>query len=161
MPKAGYFVDSMLLVLLVAGRTNPAIIARHRRLDAYSVQDYAVLQGLLADAGGVVYATPNTLTEASNLLRYHQGQERDELSATLTNLIDESQEVVVASRSVAESRDFIDLGLTDAVLLETISTEQPLLTADAKLYAVAIGSNAEAAINFNHHRIDELATSGS
>ena len=43
MPPRGYFIDANLLTLFVVGRENPALIARHRRLEGYSVGDYTLL----------------------------------------------------------------------------------------------------------------------
>jgi len=140
----------MLLVLFVAGRTDPAIIARHRRLDGYSVQDYVVLQGLLADAGGVVYVTPHTLAEASNLLGQHGEPERSALMQKLAELICTGREITV--RSAEAARNLGALGLTDAALLETVSEDRPPLTADFELFLAAVTANARAAINFHHLR---------
>lgn len=148
----------MLLVLLVAGRTDRRIIERHRRLEGYSVDDFSVLARLIRNSGGTVWVTPSTLTEASNLLGQHGGAERERLFRTLASLISESREVLVHSSQAATNIHFNDLGLTDAALLEVISPERPLLTADGRLYAAALTSDAQSTTNFNHHRASELGT---
>ena len=43
MPLLGYFVDANLLILLVAGSVDPRIIAKHRRLNGFSTDDYDFL----------------------------------------------------------------------------------------------------------------------
>ena len=75
MAMAGFLIDTNLLVLLVVGNVNPDLIAKHRRLDGYTVAGYEALRDLinLADR---VFLTPNTLTETSNLLGQHGEPER-------------------------------------------------------------------------------------
>ena len=152
MPASGYFTDANLLVLLVAGDTDPHIITRHKRLKQFSVQDYRLLRELIAEAGGVVYVTPNTLTEASNLLRNYGEPDRTRLSNTLAALVNESQEVVVHSVDAVANRAYQRLGLTDAALLEVVSADRPLLTADVQLAIEAQQLDASAAVNFNDRR---------
>jgi len=156
--RQGYFVDSELLVLLVAGRTDHGIVERHRRLEAYSVHDFELLISMIDDWGGVVWVTPNTLTEASNLLGQHGSPERELLFETLAGLITESRELLVESAQASTNPRFLQLGLADAALLEIVSAERPLLTGDGRLYAAALVSNAESATNFNHHRAGELVS---
>ena len=148
---AGLFLDANLLVLFVAGRVSTAIIARHRRLSEYDAADYAALAALLARADRIL-VTPNTLTEASNLLRQHREPERSLLMARLRYLIEESEEIVVASAAAATNPSFTALGLTDAVLLEAVNAETPLLTADLELYLAAIAQDESAALNFREFR---------
>ena len=150
-PPGGFFLDANLLVLFVAGRADTAIIARHRRLSEYDAADYAALAALLARTDRIL-VTPNTLTEASNLLRQHREPERSLLMTYLRYLIEESEEIVVASASAAANPSFTALGLTDAVLLGAINSETPLLTADLGLYLVAIAQDESAALNFREFR---------
>ena len=152
MARDGFFVDACLLVLLVVGSANPAIIAKHRRLGEYSSEDFNLLTELIELGGGRVYVTPNTLTEASSLLRQHGEPERTRLVEELAELIQRSHEVVVVSAEAAQNEHFLRLGLTDAALLETISADRPLLTVDFDLYLAALQANEQAAENFNHWR---------
>lgn len=146
----------MLLVLLVAGRTDPDIIGRHRRLDTYSVREFDLLGDMIDDRGGTVWVTPNTLTEASNLLAQHRSPERELLLDTLDILISESQEIYVESSQASSNPAYTELGLADAALLEVVSHERPLLTADGRLYAAALSVRGQSATNFNHHRAGEI-----
>lgn len=147
MRRPGYFVDANLLVLLVVGAVNSDLIARHRRLDEYSAADYQMLLALLFSRGNQVFVTPNTLTEASNLLRQHREPERSLLMAGLRCLINASAEIVIPSAPAAAHPQFPRLGLTDAALLEAVSAETPLITADSALYSAA-AKDANAAVNF-------------
>ena len=64
------FVDANLLVLLVVGETDKKLIVKHRRLREFDEDDYERLVRLINQVDKVL-VTPNTLTEASNLLAYH------------------------------------------------------------------------------------------
>ena len=144
----GYFLDSALLVLLVAGATDPRIIDTHRRLEGYSRADYETLIVLIESVRGVVYATPNTFSEASNLVRLHGEPQRELLTATLGRLINAYHEVVVHSKEAANAHAFLQLGLTDAALLTVISERTPLVTDDWDLYEHAMRDGDQRAVWF-------------
>ena len=147
MPLLGYFVDANLLILLVAGSVDPRIIAKHRRLNGFTTDDYDFLLVVLNEVPQI-FVTPNTLTEASNLLRQHGEPERSLLMDRLAYPIEESDEVVVASAQAATNPYFGQLGLTDAALLESISHQTPLLTIDGDLYVAALTKGENEAVNF-------------
>ncbi len=147
----GYFLDANLFVLLVVGSESRELIAKHRRLEHYSAEDYDILLELLENADRL-FVTPNTLTETSNLLSQHGEPERSLLMRRLQFLIHESKEVVVASADASSNVKFEELGLTDAALLEVITTDIPLLTVDFSLYLAAIETGEERAINFTPYR---------
>ena len=147
MPSSGYFIDANLLILFVVGFVDTGIIARHRRLADYTVADYEMLSGLFRRASRI-FVTPNTLTEASNLLRQHREPERSLLMAGLRYLIDESEEIIVASAQAAANPEFPRLGLTDAALLAAVSEETPLITVDWALYSAALAKGENMAVNF-------------
>lgn len=151
MPPSGYFVDANLLVLLVAGSVDRRIIARHRRLREFTEEDYEALMEFVGQANAV-FVTPNTLTEASNLLAQHENPERMRLLAGLRVLIEESEEVVVRSARASASEDYLRLGLTDAALLDAVTTDTPVVTADIELYRAAARKNPEAGVSFRHLR---------
>lgn len=150
MPPRGYFIDANLLTLFVAGRENPALIARHRRLEGYSVADYALLLQLVASVDQVL-VTPNTLTETSNLLGQHREPERSRLLRRLRAVIQDSREITVASAVAADNPAFARLGLADAALLEVATADTPVVTMDFNLYRqLAMTKGADAVVNFGH-----------
>lgn len=144
-----WLVDANLLVLWVVGATDRSLIAKHKRLAAFDVEDYNCLVELVT-APGQVFVTPNTLTEASNLIGHHGEPERSQCLDMLAHFIEHSREVTVRSATAARNRHFRRLGLTDAVLLEVASPERPLLTVDLQLYIAASDSEPESAFNFRH-----------
>jgi predicted nucleic acid-binding protein len=151
LPPAGYFIDANLLLLLVVGDEGRNLIPKHRRLDGYSADDYDILHDLLAPVDRVL-VTPNTLTETSNLLAQHGEPERSRLMRRLRLIIQESDEVVIASAVASANSEFERLGLTDSALLEAATTETPLLTVDMGLYRAAIQKGQDIAENFRHLR---------
>lgn len=150
MPVTRYLIDANLLVLFVVGRTGRQLIAKHRRLREFTVEDYDRLVKMIRMVDQVV-VTPNTLTETSNLLAQHRNPERLRFFDVLRFLIENSEEITVASVDVSRSRAFRRLGLTDAAVLEVISADTPLLTVDLDLYIAALAKDSNAAVNFWHH----------
>ena len=149
MARKGIFIDANLLVLLVVGATDQALISKHRRLRTFMVEDYGRLVELIEQAGQV-FLTPNTLTEASNLLAQHPNPERSRFFAVFRRIIGKSEEIVVASKTASRNNAFVRLGLTDAALLEVISEETPLVTVDLELFRAAFAKGQVAALNFTH-----------
>ena len=148
MPPVDCLVDANLLTLLIAGRVNRTLIAKHRRLSGYTPEDYDILVNFLSGARRV-YVTPNVLTEASNLLRQHADPERSQLMATLREVIFRSEEIIVKSADASRNKAFTRLGLADAALLELATRETTLITVDLDLYRAAWENGANA-LNFTY-----------
>ena len=108
MPSA-LFIDANLIVLLVVGLVGRDLIARHRRTREFGVEDYDRLSQAIARVGNI-RVTPNTLTEASNLLGQHGEPQRSRLLRMLRALIEQSPETVVASVEAARHDVFPRLG---------------------------------------------------
>ncbi len=152
MRPCGAFIDANLLVLLVVGSVDRKSIERHRRTRTFTAEDYDRLLDMIEALGNRVFVTPNTLTETSDLLK----QPRDaRFGDRLRFLIEQSEEIVVASATAARSNSFARLGLTDAALLEVISAERPPITVDLELFSAAFAKSEESAINFT--RFQNLA----
>ena len=151
MPPAGYFVDSNLLVLLVVGNVGRHLIQRHKRLQAFTIEDYEALLRLL-NTVDQVYVTPNTLTETSNLLFQHREPDRSRFLEMLRRIIQTNREVIVASAEASSNNAYSRLGLTDAALLEAVSARTPVVTVDIGLYLAALAQAPDTAVNFAHLR---------
>ena len=150
-PKTGFFIDANLLLLLVVGSVNRDLISKHRRLGDFTASDYDLLRKLI-ETVHQVFVTPNTLTETSNLLAHHGEPERSDLFIGLRFIIQKSEEVIVASALASSNRNFTRLGLTDAALLEVVTSETPLLTVDDNLHLAALSNGAVNSFNFTHLR---------
>jgi hypothetical protein len=149
MPVKAVVLDANLLVLLVVGLASPSYIIRHKRLRAYSVQDFSLLQKLLSAAPRII-VTPNTITETSNLAVQIADPARKHVSAALKLLLMKTEEVYIDSRAASEHVAYPRLGITDSVLLGTLAGGYTLLTADLDLYLEA-HHQGYMAINFIHH----------
>ena len=131
------------------GETGKELIAKHRRLRTFQVEDYERLARLVNEIDHVL-VTPNTLTEASNLLAQHGEPERSRFFTVLKALIEESEEIVVASQIASRNSEFNRLGLADAALLEAVSSSTPVVTTDFNLYLAASNRDPNSAFNFWH-----------
>ena len=149
MPPNGLFIDANLLVLLVVGSVGQDLIQKHRRLRSFTVEDYDRLLGLIRRVDRV-FVTPNTLTETSNLLAQHRDPERSRFFDRFRLIIEKSEEFVVTSAVAATNSAFVRLGLADAVLLEAVTVETPLVTVDFDLYMAALAKGPDTAVNFTH-----------
>ena len=151
MKRVPLLIDTNLLVLFVVGTAAKEYIARHKKLTAFTVEDYDRLVKIIARASEVL-VTPNTLTETSNLAAYINEPARSKVLAVLrTVIVSDSQERYVPSSVAAERKEFVRLGLADAALLEIAANDVTLLTTDFDLYNTALKKGAQA-LNFNHLR---------
>lgn len=146
MPATEAFIDSNLLVLLVVGSVDRGQVGKHRRAQSFTPEDYDRLLGMI-NALKRVLVTPNTLTEASNPL---ESRDDRRFLDRLRLVIEGSEEIVVVSAAAARNTAFPRLGLTDAALLEAVSEERPLITADLDLFLAASSKGRNAALNFTH-----------
>lgn len=142
------FIDSKLLVLLVVGSISRDLIHKHRRTRAFTPDQFDSLDRAFRKAGSVL-VTPNTLTEASNLL---EDPKDTRFLERLGELIEQSEEVVVASKVATRHPQYRKVGLTDAVLLEEVSAKMPLVTTDYELHGIASAKGEGVAYNFWHYQ---------
>lgn len=143
-------LDANLLVLLVVGLTDAALISRHKRTREYMREDFEQLVAYLAQAARVV-VTPNVLSEASNLLRQTDEGSSAAISQVFRAFIGAAQERYVPSKGAAERPEFIRLGVADCALLELGRADLLLLSVDVKLCLAAQAAGYPAQ-NFNHLR---------
>jgi hypothetical protein len=138
-------IDANLLILLIVGMTSRKYVARHKRCKIFEPDDFDLLVHLLSAAE--VILTPNTLTEASNLLRQIDEPARTEIGLVFKAYIRRAQERYVESTRATTRTEFIRLGLTDAALLQL--EDVVILTTDLDLY-VAACRDKRPAVNFFH-----------
>jgi rRNA-processing protein FCF1 len=143
-------VDTNILLLYIVGSLSPDQIARHKRTDTFTVEDFLLLDRQLDRFGGIV-VTPNVLTEVSNLLGYTDERTRQALLAWLGAQVSALDECFVPSREAVEDAEFSRLGLTDATILSCPTQDLTVLTDDVHLY-LALQRRGVEVINFNHLR---------
>ena len=137
------------MLLYLIGRTNRSRIAKFKRTQAYTVEDFDLLDRFMAEFKTLI-TTPHILTEVSNLGDLH-GQERDGFRAWFVRVVEESREHYEESRLLVKEGCFRRLGLTDAAIAALARHNYLFLTDDFDLYSTLVGHGADA-INFNHLR---------
>ena len=124
-------IDANLLILLIVGMTSRKYIAKHKRCKIFEPDDFDLPIHLLSAAD--VILTPNTLTEASNLLRQIDEPARTEIGSVFNAYIHRGRERYVESTSATTRTEFIRLGLNDAALMKL--EDVIILTTDLDLSA--------------------------
>jgi len=149
MPPSAILLDANLLVLLVVGLASPDYISRHKRLKAFTIEDFELLRGLLTSVQRII-VTPNIVTETSNLAGQISEPARGRIFTVLRALLAGLVEVYEPSQSCAATEPFLRLGITDAASLAVRMDDLTILTTDLDLYleSARVGRGA---INFNHH----------
>ena len=150
MPARPIVLDANLLVLLIVGIASPTYIGIHKRLRAYSLQDFDLLTRLLETASRII-VTPNTLTEAVNLGRQIKEPARTRILQAFRSVVADTTEIYIASVQASRRNEFLRLGLTDAVVLGSAAAQDTIVTADLDLYLEAARQGRKV-INFNHYR---------
>lgn len=146
----GVLVDANLLLLYVVGTYDPRWIERFKRTSEYTIDDFELLDRLLAQFQTAV-TTPPILTEVSNLLGHLDEQPRRACTVLLRRLIQELEEVHRPSEEVSEHPFFVRFRLTDTGLAEVAAGSYLVVTDDFPLYH-ALGNDEQAVLNFNHIR---------
>jgi hypothetical protein len=145
-------LDSNLLLLFVVGSVAKDYISQHRRLKSYTASEFDLLIEVISGAEQLV-ATPNSLTEVSNLLSYGVSepllsQLREGLRALLVSGILEKFQ---PSHIACCEPEFRWLGIADSAWLGCLDAETVFFTDDLDLY-VAACSRGGTVYNFTHLR---------
>lgn len=144
-------VDSNLLLLMIVGAANPDWIELYKRTSIYTSDSYGKLNKLIGQSSGLI-ATPNILTEVSNLLNAAKGTRRHRFYQGLASLIEQMDEIYVPSDTVSRHPLFTDLGVTDLGFEEAIRQTQAIALTDDAPLANHLALQGIDTINFNHLR---------
>ena len=126
-------IDTNALIVLILGLIDPRLINTHKRTSIYQEQDYHNLISLIGDINNLV-TLPNVWTEVDNLLNNTlNGKYQEGYIIQITNTIKKSTEKFIESNKATESKGFINLGLTDSLLLEFAKECEFIITGDSKL----------------------------
>lgn len=137
-------------MLFVVGSTRKELIGKHKRLKAFTIEDFDLLCRLI-QAFDEVIVTPNTLTETSNLIGQIDDPARRNIRETLRLVVGATAEQYFPSRDAVAIPEYLRLGLTDACLLGLTSGGRSLVTTDLDLYLDA-SRRGVSVVNFNHYR---------
>ena len=143
-------IDTNLLVLLIVRTASPAFIARHKRTQTFTSEDFQLLQILIGRADACVF-TPHVLAKASNLIRQFANPGLQQILEIVRRVIEGGREVRARSAVAVRRPEFRYLGLTDAALLTIDDDDVTLLTDDFDLYRASLSAGRKP-INFSHER---------
>jgi hypothetical protein len=135
--RGAVVVDTNLLLLLVVGASSKAFIAMHRRLNGYTAADFELLTLLISEFSEIVLL-PHIVAETSNFVRNIGNPARSKVQLTLKTLILTTIELPIASAFGALRYEFLELGITDAVILHLCGMDldgirPTLITVDSSL----------------------------
>lgn len=136
-----YVIDTNSLVVLLLGMLDTKHLGRHKRASIYDEDDYNDLVDFIGSLNNLL-VIPNVWTEVDNLLNDFSGEYKYPYITQITNLIKEANEQYLESYHATSHIAFIDLGVTDSILLTLAKDFDALITADSKLsdYAQALGT---------------------
>lgn len=143
-------VDTNLLCLVVVGDVDRSAVSRQKRLSQFSPEDCDAVVGILRTFEGLIVC-PHVLSETSNIVRLTAEPLKSRAGAALRALIEGHEERSIEAVEASRHRDYLRLGLTDAVLLTIAQTGGTLFTTDLDLYLAASATGHEV-LNYNHIR---------
>ena len=143
-------LDTGPLVLWLVGNIDASKVGQQRRLEAYSMTDFANLKDILEDFQYHI-TLPNILTEASN----HIGSGKQTICAgaaeALAGYVAKYTEEFVHSSDVVSNPKYLRLGLTDAAISMVALKGATVVTVDHQLFG-QLTSDGIRAINLFHKR---------
>ncbi len=129
-------IDTNAFVLLIVGLVDINLISKHKRTSTYSKEDYDKLTSIIKSYERLV-VLPNVWTEVDNLLNRFSGKYKWEYIKRLKEIVSLSSEKYLKSTLGIHSEYFVELGLTDSLLLELGKDCDLLITADSSLADIA------------------------
>ncbi|HEX5504343.1 MAG TPA: hypothetical protein VFW96_17085 [Thermomicrobiales bacterium] len=156
--RAGIIVDTNLLLLLLVGGLDRALIARFKRTRALFIADDYPAVAAVVDSFQRVLTTPHILAEVSNFVGNAPEDWRRGLYTVLANALAPPNSAIALlderyTRGAELVRDhaFSLFGLTDAGIGHLARDRYLVFTVDAPL-ADYLGRIGVAALNYNHIR---------
>ena len=146
----GAVIDSNLLLLFFIGNYDTALISKFKRTRKYTVDDFALISNIFGYFNPVV-ATPNILTEVSNLSNQLTGKTRQEYFDDFVNRIELLEEQYCPSVQACSHPYFAKCGLTDSGIMKIALGKYLVFTDDFPLTGMLESLNIDV-VNFNHIR---------
>ena len=105
----------------MVGSASRNYIARHKRLQEFTEDDFDLLGLLIAQFSELVLL-PHVLAEVSSLARQISGQAYADVQRALRTLVETATELPVQSVLGVRRHEFGQVGLTDSVILHLCAT---------------------------------------
>jgi len=118
-------LDSNLMLVLLAGRFDSRLFGRFKRINAYSIDDYELLERLVSKFS-ILFTTPHILTEVGDLANSLSEQWREDWlrntaafvsSLNCTPVFDECW---TPAKQLLLTPEFLAFGLADASLAQLL-----------------------------------------
>lgn len=147
-------IDTNALIILILGLIDINQIGKHKRATVYQEQDFYNLMEFIGDINNLV-VLPNVWTEVDNHLNGFTGEHRNDYIRNIRDTINKTTEVYLESVSVTKEHFFIELGLTDSLLLQYAHNCNFLITSDSKLsdYAQSFGIEVYDMVKMRNERL--------
>lgn len=148
----GVLVDTNLLLLYCIGKYRRELVAQFKRTASrgFTADDFDLLAALLSNFQRII-ATPNILTEVSNLL----GQLGEPVKTACLNVFAQEiaiiEEQYIPGDTAAQTEVYCRLGLTDAGILSVAQGSCLVLTEDFDL-DYSLRATGVDVLNLNHLR---------
>lgn len=147
-------LDTNLLVLLVVGVYDKALIKEHKRTKNFVPEDFDLLERELSGFEAI-WITSHCLAEASNLLKQTDGSRVYGLLSCLAQIAGSAKESHIPKGAVFGNNNVFRLGVADTGIVIKSKRVSCVLTVDFDLYA-QISTAGRKVINFNHLRAESL-----
>ena len=148
--RQGVLVDANMMLLWFVGAFDRALIAKFKRTDTYTGEDFDLLVAFLSRFSRIL-TTPNILTEVSNLSSQLTGRMKLDYFGQFRERLELVEERYLPSSSIADRNEFARFGLTDSGIVELAETGVLVATDDFSL-ASLLESRGFDVLNFNHIR---------
>lgn len=131
-------VDSNALIVLLIGLIDPKLFETHKATSIYDEDDFHELLNVIGDFDQII-VLPNIWTEVDNLLNTFGGNYKYTYVQKIREIIKITSENYIDSRTGSECESFLNIGLTDSLVLEQAKSCKLLITSDSQLsdYAIA------------------------
>ena len=133
-------VDSNALIVLLIGLIDPKLFETHKATSIYDEDDFHELLNVIGDFDQII-VLPNIWTEVDNLLNTFGGNYKYTYVQKIREIIKITSENYIDSKTGSECESFLNIGLTDSLVLEQAKSCKLLITSDSQLsdYAIAYG----------------------
>ncbi len=133
-------IDTNALIILVLGLMDPRQIKNHKRTSIYEEKDFYELVNAIGTFDRLM-TLPNVWTETDNLLNNFKNSHKYNYYLVVKKLVSETSEKYLSTSRALLNDSFLELGITDSLILEIGEDCEFIITSDSKLsdYAIANG----------------------
>lgn len=147
-------IDSNLFLLLSVGLTDVALIPKHKKLSAYSIEDFQRLSSMISGFSSIILI-PHVLAETSNLATCIYDSASRQILSKIREIVHRNGEFSISSLVGMDRGEYVRLGLTDAVILALLDGDRTLITADLNLHIAACQAGC---ISINYWHVAEFGS---